>query len=244
MVVAETEIVINCAASVNFDDPLLDALQINYFGSLRMLALASECVNIKCFCNVSTAYSNSNYIGNNYIEEKIYDLESGVDPEEVVQKILNMGPLLVKEKEQEILGNYPNTYTFSKSMTERVIKKKCGKIPTTIIRPSIIISCYDEPFQGWTDTLSAGGGLTYSVSIGAIKYLNSDANIIYDIIPCDFVTNLIIAQVVHHSTMREQDLQIAHISSGNLNPFLLGDVQNLVHAYQKYNPFYRYAAPA
>ena len=99
MVVAETEIVINCAASVNFDDPLLDALQINYFGSLRMLDLASECVNIKCFCNISTAYTNSNYMGNNFIEEKIYDLESGVDPEEVVQKIINMGPLVVKEKE-------------------------------------------------------------------------------------------------------------------------------------------------
>lgn len=33
MVTAETELVINVAASVNFDDPLLDALQINYFGS-------------------------------------------------------------------------------------------------------------------------------------------------------------------------------------------------------------------
>ena len=129
-------------------------------------------------------------------------------------------------------------------MAERFLKDNHGNVPTTIIRPSIIISCYDEPFQGWTDTLSAGGGLTYSVSIGAIKYLNSDANIIYDIIPCDFVTNLILAKVLNQSTMREQDLQIAHISSGNLNPFLLGDVQNLVHAYQKYNPFYRYAAPA
>ena len=37
MVVSECQIVINCAASVNFDDPLLDALQINYFGCLRML---------------------------------------------------------------------------------------------------------------------------------------------------------------------------------------------------------------
>ena len=40
MVTAETEVVINCAASVNFDDPLLDALEINYFGCLRMLTLA------------------------------------------------------------------------------------------------------------------------------------------------------------------------------------------------------------
>ena len=43
MVTAETDIVINVAASVNFDDPLMDALQINYFGCQRMLELAKEC---------------------------------------------------------------------------------------------------------------------------------------------------------------------------------------------------------
>ena len=32
MVTAECEVVINVAASVNFDDPILDALEINYFG--------------------------------------------------------------------------------------------------------------------------------------------------------------------------------------------------------------------
>jgi thioester reductase-like protein len=36
----EVDVIINCAASVNFDDPLLEALGINYFGSLRMLDLA------------------------------------------------------------------------------------------------------------------------------------------------------------------------------------------------------------
>lgn len=36
----EVQIMINCAASVNFDDPLLEALNINYFGTLRMLDLA------------------------------------------------------------------------------------------------------------------------------------------------------------------------------------------------------------
>ena len=37
MVTSECDIVINCAASVNFDDPLLVALEINFFGCLRML---------------------------------------------------------------------------------------------------------------------------------------------------------------------------------------------------------------
>ena len=41
--VRELDIIINCAASVNFDDPLLDAIQINYFGCMRMLELAQEC---------------------------------------------------------------------------------------------------------------------------------------------------------------------------------------------------------
>jgi thioester reductase-like protein len=43
MLVNDLDIIINCAASVNFDDPLLDAIQINYFGCMRMLALAKEC---------------------------------------------------------------------------------------------------------------------------------------------------------------------------------------------------------
>jgi thioester reductase-like protein len=41
--IRELDIIINCAASVNFDDPLLDAIQINYFGCLRILELAQEC---------------------------------------------------------------------------------------------------------------------------------------------------------------------------------------------------------
>ena len=65
-----------------------------------MLDLAKECKNIECFTHVSTAYTNSNFTGNNFIEEKIYDLDGGLDPEDIVQKIQNMGPLAVKEKEK------------------------------------------------------------------------------------------------------------------------------------------------
>ena len=39
----ELDVIINCAASVQFDDPLLDAIQINYFGCMRMLELAKKC---------------------------------------------------------------------------------------------------------------------------------------------------------------------------------------------------------
>jgi fatty acyl-CoA reductase len=81
---------INCAASVNFDDPLLEALNINYFGTLRMLDLAQNAKNIEVFTHVSTAYVNSNRVGS--IEEKVYDLEGGKDPEELIAEILKLNP--------------------------------------------------------------------------------------------------------------------------------------------------------
>lgn len=40
MLLNEVDVIINNAASVNFDDPLLDALNINYFGCMRILQLA------------------------------------------------------------------------------------------------------------------------------------------------------------------------------------------------------------
>jgi len=92
MVTSECDIVINVAASINFDDPLLDALQINYFGSQRMMQLAKECQNIKAFTHVSTAYVNSNLPNNSRVEEKIYDLSRNQDPEEIIRNIINLGP--------------------------------------------------------------------------------------------------------------------------------------------------------
>jgi len=58
MLVNELDVIINCAASVDFNERLCDALQINYFGCLRMYELASSCKNLKVFTHVSTCYTN------------------------------------------------------------------------------------------------------------------------------------------------------------------------------------------
>lgn len=92
MVKNEVDIIINCAASVSFNDPLLDAIQINYFGCRRMMTLALECKKLLCFTHVSTAYVNCNMLGNPKIEEKVYDLPGGQDPEQVIAEILKLGP--------------------------------------------------------------------------------------------------------------------------------------------------------
>lgn len=40
LILNKVHIIINCAASVRFDEPIHDALNINYFGAMRMLDLA------------------------------------------------------------------------------------------------------------------------------------------------------------------------------------------------------------
>ena len=80
--------IINSAASVNFDDPLQDALQINYFGCMRMLELAQECKHLEVLTHVSTCYVNCTR--NGHIEEEIYDTD--MDVESTVQKLMAMNP--------------------------------------------------------------------------------------------------------------------------------------------------------
>ena len=58
LIVENCHVLINSAASVNFDDPLLDAIKINYMGCQRMLDLAKECQNLLVFTHVSTCYVN------------------------------------------------------------------------------------------------------------------------------------------------------------------------------------------
>ena len=86
----DVDVIINVAASVKFDEPLLDAIQINYMGCMRMLELAKECEKLEVFTHVSTAYVNCNRRGD--IEEVVYDLQGGEDPEEIIEQIIRMGP--------------------------------------------------------------------------------------------------------------------------------------------------------
>ena len=74
-------------------------------------------------------------------------------------------------------------------MAERALKKNRGDLPVTIVRPSIIVSCYQEPFEGWIDTLAASGGNVVALSIGVMHFLRASGRNIIDFIPCDFVVN-------------------------------------------------------
>jgi len=124
------------------------------------------------FTHVSTAYVNSDKQGS--IEEKVYDMPGNLDAEVIVQDIMKMTPAQLEKEENKILGSFPNTYTFAKAMVERTLLKRKGNLKLAIVRPSIVISAYEEPFSGWTETISAMGSLLFAGILGLVNYLNCD----------------------------------------------------------------------
>lgn len=45
-----------------------------------------------------------------------------------------------------LIGDYPNTYTFTKGLAEHIVTTERGDMPVTIVRPSIITGAYKEPY--------------------------------------------------------------------------------------------------
>jgi fatty acyl-CoA reductase len=82
-ITANVNVIINCAASVDFNSRLDEAIKINVFGTLKMFELAKKSKNLESFLHVSTAYVNSDKKG--VIEEKIYDI--GMDAEEHINEL-------------------------------------------------------------------------------------------------------------------------------------------------------------
>ena len=62
---------------------------------------------------------------------------------------------------QEIIGDRPNTYTFTKAIAEELVLTECGDLPVCIVRPSIVVSTWREPMKGWVDNLNGPTGGDY-----------------------------------------------------------------------------------
>jgi hypothetical protein len=86
----------------------------------------------------------------------------------MVQLILQMDPNELEKRTPSIIGNYPNTYTFSKAITERILDKRKGKIPITVVRPTIIGASYEEPYAGWIDSINAVAAVILYAGLGVV----------------------------------------------------------------------------
>lgn len=191
------------AATVDFQEKLNLSVQMNTLGGLRVVALARKCQQLESMVHTSTCYVNWARNGReNPVKEQLYPL--AFDPEAMCKHILSLHPSQLEQETKELLTkyNFPNTYTFTKSMGEHLIRKSKGRLPITIVRPAIIGCSYRDPCPGWVDALTAAGGLFLTVGLGIVSEFEVNPNYIADIVPVDHVCSTIIKALyktaLHH----------------------------------------------
>ncbi|XP_068632586.1 putative fatty acyl-CoA reductase CG5065 [Battus philenor] len=185
-VIEKTAIVVHLAATVRFNEPLKLAMEVNFEGTRRILNLCSRMKSLERLVYVSTAYAHTN---RDIIEEVIYPPPASY--EDVYAEIKKYGDNMKQVMENII--NRPNTYAFTKSLTENYVAKNHPNVPVIVIRPSVVTATKNEPFEGWIDNWFGATGMLTAVGMGYIRVLFGKASNIVDLIPVDYVTNLIIA---------------------------------------------------
>ena len=75
-------------------------------------------------------------------------------------------------------------------------------------------SSVKEPYRGWTDTLSALGGIMFFGGVGVYNYALGDGSKKVDLVPVDLCCNHIILATYHCGiTQSKEEVQVYNHSS-------------------------------
>ena len=159
MLIKDVSVIFHVAATVKFDDDLADSIKMNVQGTQSIVELARKMNSLSSFVHVSTAYSHCYTLSK--IEEKCYPMPtnewSSYSPNELIKHYEEEKGRGV-DVTKDIIGVFPNTYTFTKAMAEKVISDQASDLPVVIMRPSIVVASIKEPLPGWVDNLNGPTG--------------------------------------------------------------------------------------
>ena len=184
----QVSIVFHVAATVRFDEKMKLAVPINVRSPRDTIDLCKELTCLKSFVHVSTAYANCPY---DYIEERVYD--PPMEANKLITLVDCLDEKLIDEITPRLLGNWPNTYTFTKAIAESIIEKEAGDMPVGIFRPAIVVSTYREPIRGWIDNLYGPTGVAAGAGSGVLRSIHCDGSIQANVVPGDLTVNALIA---------------------------------------------------
>ncbi|KAH8391498.1 hypothetical protein KR215_001969 [Drosophila sulfurigaster] len=186
----EVQVVIHCAATVNFAEPLHKAVDVNTRATQLMLNLAKEMSRLVGFVHVSTSFSNCVIP---HILEQYYpdNLIAGADKVLPIREVC--GDVLLDKMASTLMGKFPNTYTYTKALAEQVIQTESGELPVCIFRPGSIVATYKEPMSGWIDNIYGPLAMVYGTAIGVLRIAPVNMRAPNAIVPVDYCANCILA---------------------------------------------------
>ncbi|XP_044763431.1 fatty acyl-CoA reductase wat-like [Coccinella septempunctata] len=232
--IEETNFIIHCAATVRFDEKIKTASHINVRAVRDLIEMAKQMKDLKAFLHVSTAFS---HCVRRDIDEEFYN--PGMDPHKLLDLVEALDEDRLTNITPGLLGEWPNTYVFTKAIAEELIKQEIGKLPIAILRPSIVISTIDEPVKGWIDNFYGPTGVMVGAALGVLRTLQGRKENIAEMIPADYVINAGLAVMWAVAETRNQRDNMADDAKKDETP-----IYNIVSSTQspiKWEEFNTYA---
>ncbi|KAF7805696.1 Fatty acyl-CoA reductase 3 [Senna tora] len=252
----QTDVIINLAATTNFDERYDVALGLNTFGVKHVINFAKQCVKLKVLVHVSTAYVSGERGGliletpyhlgdslnevagldmeaeNRIIHNRLNELrEEGATADEVKMAMKDLGINRAK------VYGWPNTYVFTKAMGEMILEDLKGNLPVVIVRPTIVTSTYKEPFPGWAEGVRTIDSLAVAYGKGKLTCFLGDLKSLVDVqIPADMVVNAMLVAMVGHAK-EGNDYSIYHVGSSVRNPLRYENLQEYGFKYFTAKPW-------
>jgi len=127
---------------------------------------------------------------------------------------------------------WTDIYTFTKAMAERVAEDLWASAGhrVSFVRPSIIESALRRPYPGWIDGYKVADPLIMAYGRGLLPEFPGLADSILDIIPVDFVVNVIVA-LATQKVDRRGDEAYFQVVSGATNPLPFHEMVTAVRGY-------------
>ena len=128
------------------------------------------CEKLDVYVHVSTAYVNSDDVDATKEGRTIPEMirPKSINPEKVVEYIKSKSEKYIIEHTNDLIKPYPNTYTYTKDLSERILQNNRGDLPMVIVRPSIVGAAYHDPHIGWVDNLAALSGFIFIFGLGIL----------------------------------------------------------------------------
>ncbi|XP_045468888.1 fatty acyl-CoA reductase wat-like isoform X2 [Harmonia axyridis] len=136
------------------------------------------------FLHVSTAFSHCVW---SEIHEKCY--EGGMAADKLLDLVEAIDEDRLTKMTPGLLGEWPNTYVFTKGIAENLVAQEFETMPIAILRPAIVIASVDEPVKGWVDNLYGPTGGMIGAALGLLRSIQGKQENITELVPADYVIN-------------------------------------------------------
>ncbi|KAF6992895.1 hypothetical protein CFC21_009850 [Triticum aestivum] len=130
---------------------------------------------------------------------------------------------------------WPNVYSLTKALGEMLLGNLGRDLPVVIVRPSIILSTFQDSMSGWIEGTRTIDMLYVAYNDQKLPCFIADHNVISDMIPGDMVINsMMVAMAIHWDQHRAQ--AIYHVTSGHRNPLNYSITEESLYEYFRANP--------